>query len=110
MWVERQLQDLVGLLKSDPTSVKAQFRHLSLQLTFKPVEAKPRPHYIVNGQCDLSALAVLYLRSKNMGAVLDRMLEHPAHSRTPVLLRFLVRLPSVEAVAVAGAGQDGRSR
>jgi site-specific DNA recombinase len=55
-WVERQLADLTVLLKSDPTRVKAEFRRLNLQLTFTPVEAEPRAHYVVKGQCDLSAL------------------------------------------------------
>ena len=75
-FVKEQLQDLVKLLKSDPARVKAEVRRLNLQLTFKPVEAKPRPHYVVSGQCDLSALAFFYLRSRAIkGAVVDRMLE-----------------------------------
>ncbi len=76
-WVERQLQNLTDL-KSDPAKVKAEFRRLNLHLTFKPVEAEPRAHYVVSGQCDLSALAFFYLRSK--GAVLDRMLAGSAPS------------------------------
>jgi hypothetical protein len=55
-WVGEQLKDLAGLLKSDPAKVKSEFRRLNLQLTFHPTEAEPRPHYIVKGQCDLSAL------------------------------------------------------
>jgi hypothetical protein len=33
-----------------------EFRRLKLQLTFTPVEAEPRGHYVVEGQCDMSAL------------------------------------------------------
>ena len=51
-WVEAQLQNLTELLKSDPAKVKAEFRRLNLQLTFKPTEATPRPHDVVSGQCD----------------------------------------------------------
>jgi hypothetical protein len=55
-WVRQQLGDLAGLLRSDVARVKAEFRRLNLALTFTPTEAKPRPHYVVKGQCDLSAL------------------------------------------------------
>ena len=55
-WVNEQLKDIVGLLESDPARVKSEFRRLDLQLTFHPTEAEPRPHYVVKGQCDLSAL------------------------------------------------------
>ena len=96
-WVRQQLEDLTGLLKSDPVKVKSEFRRLNLQLTFLPTEAEPRAHYIVKGQCDLGALVFFYLRSRRQGAVLGPIREHPVHSRTPVLLRFSVRLPSVEA-------------
>jgi len=68
-WVREQLQDLTKLLKSDPTKVKSEFRRLNLQLAFNPIEAKPRAHYVVKGQCDLSAL----LRSQRQSAVLDSM-------------------------------------
>jgi len=61
-WVEAQLGDLATLLKTDVPRVKAEFRRLNLQLTFGPVEAKPRPHYIVKGQCDLSALVFSFVR------------------------------------------------
>jgi DNA repair exonuclease SbcCD ATPase subunit len=82
-WVRDQLQNLRTLLKSDPPRVKAEFRRLNLQLTFQPIEAKPRPHYIVNGQCDLSALAVSFVRARAIkGAVLDSMGEYQVHSRT----------------------------
>jgi site-specific DNA recombinase len=69
-WVRGQLEDLTGLLKSDPAKVKSEFRRLNLQLTFHPTEAEPRAHYIVKGQCDLSALVFFYLRSRRPGAVL----------------------------------------
>jgi site-specific DNA recombinase len=70
-WVREQLEDLTNLLKSDPVKVKSEFRRLNLKLTFNPVEAKPRPHFVVKGQCDLSALVFLFLRSRFQGAVLD---------------------------------------
>ena len=63
-WVGERLQDLTGLLKSDPAKAKAEFRRLSLQLTFHPTEAEPRAHYIVKGQCDLGALVFFFLRSR----------------------------------------------
>jgi hypothetical protein len=97
-WVEQQLQSLTALLKSEPVRVKAEFRRLNLQLSFNPTEAKPRPHYVVKGQCDLAALVFLFLRARRQSAVLDRTLGHPVHSRTAVLLKFSVRLPSVAAV------------
>ena len=56
-FVKRQLADLTALLKTDVPKVKSEFRRLNLALTFHPTEAKPRPHYVVKGQCDLSALA-----------------------------------------------------
>ena len=96
-WVSEQLKDVVGLLKSDPTKAKAEFRRLNLELTFHPTEAEPRAHYIVKGQCDLGALVFFYLRSRRTGAVVDPMRGQSDHSRTPVLLTFLVTLPSVEA-------------
>jgi DNA invertase Pin-like site-specific DNA recombinase len=96
-WIGEQLQNLTGLLKSDPARVKSGFRRLNLQLTFNPVETKPRAHYTVNGQCDLSALVISYLRSRFQSAVLDLMREDSVHNRTAISLRFLVRLPSVEA-------------
>jgi site-specific DNA recombinase len=74
-WVREQLQDLVGLLKTDPARAKSEFRRLNLQLKFNPTEAEPRPYYIVKGQCDLSALVLFYLRSRRPGAVLDQMRE-----------------------------------
>jgi hypothetical protein len=58
---------------------------------------EPRAHYVVKGQCDLSALVLLFLRRKSQSAVLDRMRERSVHSRTPVLLTFSVRLPSTTA-------------
>ena len=85
------------MLKSDPAKVKSEFRRLNLQLTFHPTEAEPRDHYIVKGQCDLGALAFFYLRSRCQSAVLGSLRGHQAHNRTPFLLTFLVRLPSVEA-------------
>ena len=97
-WVGEQLKDLAGLLKSDPAKVKSEFRRLNLQLTFHPTEAEPRDHYVVKGQCDLGALVFFYLRSRHQSAVLGSLREHQAHSRTPILLRFHARLPSVEAL------------
>ena len=73
--VHEQLQNLVALLKTDPAKVKSEFRRLNLNLTFNPVEAEPRPHFVVKGQCDLSALVFFYLRSRLQGAVLDRLRE-----------------------------------
>ena len=96
-WVREQLKDLAGLLKSDPAKVKSEFRRLNLQLTFHPTEADPRDHYIVKGHCNLGALVFFYLRSRHQGAALGSLREHQAHSRTLILLRFLVRLPSVDA-------------
>jgi site-specific DNA recombinase len=96
-WVETQLQDLAKLLKADPAKTKSEFRRLNLQLIFHVVEAKPRPHFLVKGQCDLAALVFYFVRSRRPGAVLDSLLEQSAHSRTPILLRFRARLPSVGA-------------
>ena len=74
-WVETQLADLVGVLKNDPVRVKSEFRRLNLQLHFRPVEAEPRPHFVVTGQCGLSALVFFLLRRRLAGAVLDRLRE-----------------------------------
>jgi hypothetical protein len=63
------------VLKADAARTKSEFRRLNFQLSFNPTEAKPRPFYTVHGQCDLSALAFLYLRSRWAGAVLDRLRE-----------------------------------
>jgi hypothetical protein len=52
----------VALLKSDVPKVKAEFSRLNLALTFTPTDARPRPHYVVTGQCDLSALAFSFVR------------------------------------------------
>ena len=95
--MREQLQGLTGLPTSDPAKVKSEFRRLNLQLTFHPTEAEPRAHYVVKGQCDLGALVFFYLRSRRQGAVLDPMRGQSDHNRTPVLLRFLVKLPSVTA-------------
>jgi hypothetical protein len=81
-WVREQLQNLTALLKSDPAKAKSEFRRLNLQLTFNPVEAKPRANYVVKGQCDLSALVLLFLRRKSQSAGLDRMREGSVHSRS----------------------------
>jgi hypothetical protein len=56
-FVKRQLADLTALLRTDVPRAKSEFRRLNLALTFHPTEAKPRPYYVVKGQCDLSALA-----------------------------------------------------
>ena len=45
---------------------------------------------------DLGALVFFYLRSRRQSAVLGSLRVHQVHSRTPALLTFLVRLPSVE--------------
>ena len=62
-WVKQQLSDLAGFLKDDVPRVKSEFRRLNLALTFTPVEGEPRPHYVVNGQCDLGALAFSFVRA-----------------------------------------------
>jgi len=86
-WVRAQLSDLVGLLKSDVPKVKAEFSRLNLALTFTPTDATPRPHYVVTGQCDLSALAFSFVRPgdrvgasaqrrfSKLGAVVDLLRE-----------------------------------
>lgn len=61
-WVRTQLEDLAGLLHQDVAAVKAEFRRLNLALTFTPTDAQPRPHYVVKGQCDLSALVFSFVR------------------------------------------------
>jgi len=66
------LSDLAGLLKDDVARVKAEFRRLNLALTFTPVEAEPRPHYVVKGQCDLSALAFSFVRPADRGMPVPR--------------------------------------
>ena len=60
-WVRTQLEDLAGLLHDDVPTVKAEFRRLNLALTFTPTDAQPRPHYVVKGQCDLSALVFSFV-------------------------------------------------
>jgi hypothetical protein len=80
-WVREQLENLTTLLKTDPARVKSEFRRLNLKLTFSPIEAQPRAHYTVNGQCDLSALVIFYLRSRFQSAVLDLMRERSAAGR-----------------------------
>ena len=60
-WVRTQLEDLAGLLHHDVSTVKAEFRRLNLALTFTPTDAEPRPHYVVKGQCDLSALVFSFV-------------------------------------------------
>ena len=82
-----------GLLKDDVPRVKSESRCLNLALTFTPIEAKPRPHYVVKGQCDLSALVFSLVRPpdrsgtpRRSGASLDLSgsdrlceTEHPDH-------------------------------
>jgi septal ring factor EnvC (AmiA/AmiB activator) len=87
-WVSEQLQDLTALLKDDPAKTKAEFRRLNLQLTFTPTEAKPRPHYVVSGQCDLSALAFSSLVEKS--ARLDRMLGNREAARNWLRVRSTI--------------------
>jgi hypothetical protein len=108
-FVKRQLADLTALLRTDVPRAKSEFRRLNLALTFHPTEAKPRPYYVVKGQCDLSALAFSRFvpadllpirwthRDRVSSASLDLLGERSVHSRTPVLLRFSIRLPSVTA-------------
>ena len=67
-----ELADLRELLKSDVPWVKPEFRRLNLALTFTPVEAQPRPHYVVKGQCDLSALVFSFVRPSDWSAVAGR--------------------------------------
>jgi hypothetical protein len=66
-WVAEQLGDLAGLLKEDVPRVKTELRRLNLALRFTPVEAEPRAHYVVEGQCDLSALAFSFVRRGQNG-------------------------------------------
>jgi DNA invertase Pin-like site-specific DNA recombinase len=61
-WVQEQLGDLAGLLRSDVARAKTEFRRLNLSLSFTPTDASPRPHYVVKGQCDLSALVFSFSR------------------------------------------------
>jgi DNA invertase Pin-like site-specific DNA recombinase len=60
-WVDAQLADLASVLKENVPRVKSEFRRLNLALRFSPVEAEPRPYYVVEGQCDLSALVFLFV-------------------------------------------------
>jgi site-specific DNA recombinase len=61
--VARQLADLAKVLKGDdPARVKAALRDLNFALKFIPTDAAPRPHYLVEAQCDLSALGSLSVR------------------------------------------------
>jgi hypothetical protein len=83
-WVKQQLSGLAGLLKDDVARVKSEFRRLNLALTFNPVEGEPHPHYVVKGQCDLSALVFSFVRpadrgvpsARRPGAVNDLIREH----------------------------------
>jgi hypothetical protein len=59
--VKKELESLHPLLKSDIQRAKTEFRRLNLQLNWTPVEAEPRPHIHVKGQCDLAALALSVL-------------------------------------------------
>jgi hypothetical protein len=115
-FVHTQLSDLHALLKTDPAKVKTEFRRLNLALTFHPTEAKPRPYYMVKGQCDLSALAFSFFypaergslirawKPRLQGASLDSLGEHPVHSRTRFLLKFFR-----EAAVRDGHGQVERA-
>ena len=110
-WVEGQLTDLTSVLRDDVARVKSELRRLNLALNFSPVEAEPRAHYVVEGQCDLSALVFSFVRpatqgkgrgtmawrSGRQGAVVDYLGEQAVQSRTPVLLISSVWLPSVTA-------------
>ena len=71
-WIEHQLGDLVSFLKDDVPKVKSEFRRLNLALTFEPVEDEPRAHYVVKGQCDLSALAFSFVRPAASGVQSSR--------------------------------------
>ena len=64
--LKRQLSDLAALLKADVPRVKSEFRRLNLGLTL-PIESEPRPHYVVKGQCDLSALVFSFVRPADRG-------------------------------------------
>jgi DNA invertase Pin-like site-specific DNA recombinase len=70
--VKRHLSDLAGLLKADFPRVKSEFRRLNLDLTFTPVEGEPRAHYVVKGQCDLSALVFSLVRPADRGILSAR--------------------------------------
>jgi hypothetical protein len=88
-WVKHQLSDLAGLLKEDVPRVKAELRRLNLALTFTPTDAAPRPHYVVKGQCDLSALVFSFVQGADrgrgsltrLGAVVDLSREEAAVGR-----------------------------
>ena len=64
-WVETQLRDFASLLKEDVPRVKSEFRRLNLGLSFTPVEAEPRAHFVVEGQCDLSALVFSFVQASD---------------------------------------------
>lgn len=84
-WVKQQLEDLTGLLKSDVARVKSEFRRLNLALTFAPTDAAPRPHYVVKGQCDMSALAFSFVRPTDDPHARHRCTAAPKQ-RLPILL------------------------
>jgi site-specific DNA recombinase len=95
-WVEGQLSDLVALLKFDVPKVKAEFRRLNLALTFTPTDASPRPHFVVTGQCDLSALAFSFVRprssaaSSRLGALVDLFRANQAQARSSLPAPFTI--------------------
>jgi hypothetical protein len=82
-WVAQQLQNLHGLLKDNPERAKAEFRRLNLHLTFTPVDVDTdNPHYVVDGQCDLSALALSFWAraGRPQGAFLARSGEQTSNA------------------------------
>ena len=108
--MQAQLSDLAGLLRADVLRVKSEFRRLNLALSFTPTDAAPRPHYVVIGQCDLSALAFFLVLQPNRpigGAERARPFAWVRFWTTwggkrstaapQFYWRFLVTLPSVEA-------------
>ena len=100
-WLKQQLSDLAGLLKADVPRVKSEFRRLNLALSFNPVEGEPRTHYVVKGQCDLSALVFSFVQPADRGipsagrsgAVKYLIRGNQVHNRTPISLGFCVELP-----------------
>jgi site-specific DNA recombinase len=84
-WVERQLQDFHALLKDNPERVKAEFRRLNLHLQFIPVDYESdNAYYRVEGQCDLSALALSTWAKSDApaGALLGRLRERAGSGKS----------------------------
>ena len=71
--ISRQLADVAKVLKGDdPARVKAALCDLNFKMRFIPTDAQPHPHYIIEAQCDLSALGFLSVRVKAAAATLGQ--------------------------------------